>query len=255
LGELLGEVMGRDKKTAELIAWGVNFDRLVPASWQRSLADELRLPYVEGLRTFLAEQAAAGKAIYPPAGDAFTALACTPPSAVKVVVLGQDPYHGEGQAHGLSFSVPEGVKIPPSLVNIYKELERDLGVTRPSHGNLRAWAEQGVLLLNATLSVEAGCAGSHQKQGWEELTDAIIDLLNQQREGLVFILWGAYAQKKGALIDRQKHCVLSSVHPSPLSAHRGFLGSGHFSSANDYLKSQGQAEIDWCIPEAEFKLV
>jgi len=247
--------MGKDKEIQDSVAWGASFDRLLPSSWQLSLAAELSLPYVESLRAFLAAQSESGKTIYPPVGEAFAALGCTPLSEVKVVVLGQDPYHGEGQAHGLSFSVPEGVKVPPSLVNIYKELERDLGLPRSAHGNLRAWAEQGVLLLNATLSVEKGCAGSHQKQGWETLTDAIVALLNQQCEGLVFMLWGSYAQKKGALIDRQKHCVLSSVHPSPLSAHRGFLGCGHFSAANDYLRDRGRVEIDWRIPEAEFRLV
>jgi uracil-DNA glycosylase len=164
-----------------------------------------------------------------------------------VVILGQDPYHGPGQAHGLCFSVRKGVRVPPSLVNIYKEIERDLGIAIPSHGNLEKWAGQGVLLLNATLTVEQANAGSHQRKGWEQFTDAAIRQLNDERDGLVFMLWGSYAQKKGAIIDRARHCVLTAPHPSPLSAHRGFIGCGHFSEANRYLESHGLAPIDWSV--------
>jgi uracil-DNA glycosylase len=165
------------------------------------------------------------------------------------VILGQDPYHGAGQAHGLSFSVPAGVRVPPSLLNIFKEIQREYNLPIPKNGCLQAWAEQGVLLLNATLTVEEGNAGSHQRQGWEVFTDAIIHRLAEQKSGLVFILWGNYAQKKGAFIDPSRHCVLRSVHPSPLSAHRGFIGNGHFEKTNDYLKAHGNAAIDWSITE------
>jgi len=219
------------------------------------LADELSADYMLLLSDFLSEQARAGVRVFPARENVFQALALTPMSEVKVVILGQDPYHGPDQAHGLSFSVPEGVKVPPSLLNIYKELERDLAISRPSHGHLRHWAEQGVLLLNATLSVEQAKAGSHQGRGWERFTDAIIDCLSEQAEGVVFLLWGSYAQKKGARIDASKHCVLQAVHPSPLSAHRGFIGCGHFSQANRYLIDQGGTPIDWALPEPEFCLV
>lgn len=200
---------------------------------------------MQALRTFLLSEKRAGKIIFPPSDQMFNAFNSTPFRRVKVVILGQDPYHGPGQAHGLSFSVPQGVKPPPSLVNIFKEIERSLGIARPDHGCLQAWAEQGVLLLNATLSVEQGRAGSHQNQGWESFTDAAVEALNRQREGLVFLLWGSYAQKKGRLIDTERHLVLKSPHPSPLSAHRGFIGNGHFSRVNEYLQSRGETPIDW----------
>ena len=183
--------------------------------------------------------------IYPPAGKIFAAFDSCPFEDVKVVILGQDPYHGFGQANGLSFSVNPGVEIPRSLQNIYKELQSDLGITPPPSGDLSRWAQQGVLLLNATLTVRAGSAGSHQNQGWEEFTDAAVRKLAEEREGLVFILWGAYAQRKGAFIDRSRHCVIESPHPSPLSASRGFFGSRPFSRANDYLSSIGKSPIEW----------
>lgn len=213
--------------------------------WAEHLVSEFKLPYMERLQHFLNTEASAGKTLYPPAEQVFRALELTPFEAVKVVILGQDPYHGPRQAHGLSFSVQKGVKPPPSLVNIYKELERDLGITRPNHGDLRAWAQQGVLMLNSVLTVEQGHAGAHQGRGWEVFTDAVIERLNSERENLVFMLWGSYAQKKGQFIDRDRHCVLQAPHPSPLSAHRGWFGSGHFSAANVYLRGTGQAPIDW----------
>ncbi|MBU3069904.1 uracil-DNA glycosylase [Aestuariicella sp. G3-2] len=217
-------------------------------SWLGVLGGEFQLPYMQTLKQFLVQEKEAGKVIYPSGGQIFNALNTTPFESVKVVILGQDPYHGPGQAHGLSFSVPPGVKIPPSLRNIYKEIERDLGLPVPNHGCLQSWAEQGVLLLNATLTVEQAQAGSHQKRGWEQFTDRIVQSLSEQRTGLVFLMWGSYAQKKGRVIDRSKHCVLESVHPSPLSAHRGFLGCGHFSQANQYLQQQGIAPINWSVP-------
>lgn len=180
----------------------------------------------------------------------FAAFDAVPFEAVRVVILGQDPYHGPGQAHGLSFSVPPGVPVPPSLLNVYKEIQRDLGLPIPRHGCLASWAAQGVLLLNAVLSVEAGQAGSHAKRGWEGFTDAAIDALSREREGLVFMLWGSYAQKKGERIDRDRHCVMRAPHPSPLSAHRGFLGCGHFGKANRWLQGKGEAPIDWRVPPA-----
>ena len=216
-------------------------------SWKALLQDEFQQPYMLALRQFLRDQKAAGKTIYPPGPDIFNALNSTPFNQVRVVILWQDPYHGPGQAHGLCFSVQKGVAVPPSLKNIYKELNRDLGLKLPAHGNLSHWAQQGVLLLNAVLTVEAGNAGAHQNKGWERFTDKIVALLNQRREHLVFMLWGSYAQKKGAIIDRSKHLVLQSAHPSPLSAHRGFLGNSHFSSANDYLQSHQLPPIDWQI--------
>lgn len=213
--------------------------------WRTLLQPEFDAPYMQQLRNFLANEKAAGKIIYPPGSLWFNALNHTPFSQVKVVILGQDPYHGAQQAHGLCFSVPHGIAPPPSLVNIFAEIKRDLGCEPPAHGNLTQWAEQGVLLLNATLTVEQGKAGAHQGKGWEVFTDKIIELLNQQREHLVFLLWGSYAQKKGALIDRKKHLVLTSPHPSPLSAYRGFIGNGHFSKANHYLQQHGNHPIDW----------
>lgn len=214
-------------------------------SWQQVLGYELQQPYMHNLREFLRAEKQAGKEIYPPGPLIFNAFNHTPFDQVRVVIIGQDPYHGPGQAMGLSFSVPDGVKVPPSLVNIYKEINADLGIQMSGTGDLTPWADQGVLLLNAMLTVEASKAGSHQKKGWEEFTDAAIKALNEQRTGLVFVLWGSYAQKKGAVIDQNKHLVLKSVHPSPLSAHRGFFGQRQFSTINQYLVNQGQAPINW----------
>ncbi len=221
------------------------------ASWQTRLGNEFQLPYMQNLREFLRREKAAKKQIYPRGDEFFAALNGIAFEQVKVVILGQDPYHGPNQAHGLSFSVRPGVPIPPSLQNIYAELEADLGIKRPAHGYLQAWLKQGVLLLNATLSVEAGQAGSHQNKGWEPFTDAVIEHLNRERTGLVFVLWGSYAQKKGSFIDRDRHLVLVSPHPSPLSAYRGFLGSRPFSKINTYLVSQGVEPIDWRLPSTD----
>jgi uracil-DNA glycosylase len=215
------------------------------ASWKTRVGDYLRRDDMQALAGFLRDRKAAGAHVFPPGPQIFAALDATPFDRVKVVILGQDPYHGAGQAHGLSFSVQPGTPIPPSLDNIYKELGNDLGIPRPAHGHLQRWADQGVLLLNAVLTVEEGRAGAHQGKGWEGFTDAIVDALNREREHLVFLLWGSYAQKKGAVIDARRHRVLKAPHPSPLSAHRGFLGCGHFSAANDYLKRHGIAPIDW----------
>ena len=218
-------------------------------SWLRQLESEFEQPYMHKLRDFLVERKKHRAVIYPPGNQIFNALNSTPFEQVRVVILGQDPYHGPGQAHGLCFSVLPGVKTPPSLANIYREVYSDLGITEPGHGSLQSWADQGVLLLNAVLTVERGQAGSHQGKGWETFTDAVVQKLNDKREGLVFMLWGAYAQKKGAFIDRRKHLVLKAPHPSPLSAHRGFLGCRHFSRANDYLGRHGQPPIDWSLPD------
>ncbi len=222
--------------------------KLVP-SWLRVLGDEFDQPYMLQLKEFLRAEKRAGKTIYPSGDNWFNALNSTPFDAVKVVILGQDPYHGPGQAHGLCFSVLPGVSTPPSLVNIFKELNADLGIPISRHGYLQHWAEQGVLLLNAVLTVQQSNANSHQGRGWETLTDRCIEHLNREREGLVFLLWGSYAQKKGQLIDRKKHCVLEAPHPSPLSAHRGFLGCRHFSKTNDYLRERGIEPIDWNLPQ------
>ncbi|AHX14732.1 uracil-DNA glycosylase [Dyella jiangningensis] len=217
-------------------------------SWKERIGDYLGRPDMQALSAFLRTEKQAGKVIYPPGPEIFAAFDHTPFDAVRVVILGQDPYHGPNQAHGLCFSVRPGLQTPPSLQNIFKEINRDLGIAPPDHGCLTPWADRGVLLLNATLTVQHGMAGSHQGKGWEGFTDAAIDALNREREGLVFMLWGSYAQKKGQLIDANRHCVLRSVHPSPLSAHRGFLGCGHFSAANRYLESRGLAPIDWSLP-------
>ncbi len=219
------------------------------ASWLAELETEFQQDYMQKLKAFLQAEKAAHKQIYPPGNLIFNALNTTPFDQVKVVILGQDPYHGPGQAHGLCFSVLPGVDIPPSLINIYKELQADLGIAPAIHGCLSHWAEQGVLLLNAVLTVERARAASHQGKGWEQFTDKIVHCLNDKRQGLVFLLWGSYAQKKGQFIDRQKHLVLQSAHPSPLSAHRGFLGNRHFSQTNDYLIRQGKTAIDWQLPE------
>tara|TARA_R110001583_G_scaffold50340_1_gene157158 strand:- start:541 stop:1233 length:693 start_codon:yes stop_codon:yes gene_type:complete len=214
-------------------------------SWQRVLGAEFDKPYMQNLAAFLAAERAAGKVIFPPEPLVFNAFNHTPFEQVRVVIIGQDPYHGEGQAHGLSFSVPEGIKPPPSLVNIFKEIESDLGVAMSGLGDLTPWANQGVLLLNAMLTVEQANAGSHQKKGWEAFTDAAIAALNAEREGLVFLLWGGYAQKKCKAIDQTKHLVLQSAHPSPLSVYRGFYGSKPFSQINQYLTARGQTPIQW----------
>lgn len=217
----------------------------IPQNWLDHIGIEFEQPYMKKLKEFLKSEKETGAIVYPANGNIFNALNTTDFNDVKVVMLGQDPYHGEGQAHGLSFSVPKGVKPPPSLVNIYKEIEAEYNITMPRSGDLTNWAKQGVLLLNATLTVRQATAGSHQKKGWEEFTDAIIRALNDQHEHIVFMLWGSYAQKKGSFIDRKKHLVLESVHPSPLSAHRGFLGNGHFKSANEYLIQQSRKPVDW----------
>jgi uracil-DNA glycosylase len=216
-------------------------------SWKVLLQPEFERDYMRQLRAFLQQEKQAGKFVYPAGRDMFNALNSTPFDSVRVVVLGQDPYHGPGQAHGLCFSVQPGVDIPPSLRNIYKELASDLGIAAARHGCLQSWAAQGVLLLNAVLSVEAGRAGSHQGRGWEQFTDRIIALLNERRQHLVFMLWGSPAQKKGQFIDRSRHLVLESPHPSPLSASRGFLGNRHFSRANQYLLAQGRDAVDWRV--------
>ncbi len=214
-------------------------------NWLDVIGGEFEQPYMAQLRKFLQDEKARGKVIYPKGAEIFNALNTTAFDDIKVVIIGQDPYHGEGQAHGLCFSVRKGVAIPPSLINIYKEIEDEYGVKMPRHGDLTGWAAQGVLLLNATLTVQKANAGSHQRKGWEEFTDAVIRAVNEKREHVVFLLWGSYAQKKGALIDRKKHLVLQAPHPSPLSAHRGFLGCGHFKKANEYLAAQGLQPVDW----------
>jgi uracil-DNA glycosylase len=217
---------------------------LIPC-WKSRLQDEFEQPYMAELRQFLLRRKEQGAAIFPPGRLIFNALNSTPFESVKVVILGQDPYHGPGQAHGLCFSVPKDVPIPPSLVNIYKELAADLGVEPPRSGNLQGWADQGVLLLNAVLTVERGRAGAHQGKGWERFTDRVIGELNAARDGLVFMLWGSYALKKGEVIDRERHLVLKAPHPSPLSAHRGFFGCRHFSMANDWLVRHGHSPVQW----------
>lgn len=217
-------------------------------SWQPQLLAEFDKPYMQGLQQFLSQRKAAQVSIYPRASQWFHALECTPLDQVRVVILGQDPYHQPGQAQGLSFSVMPGVKIPPSLRNIYKEIHSDLGIPAAPHGCLESWAKQGVLLLNAVLTVEDSRANAHQGQGWELFTDRIIELVNEQSAPAVFMLWGSYAQKKGAKIDASKHLVLKAPHPSPLAAHRGFFGCKHFSLANHWLDSQGRGQIDWRLP-------
>jgi uracil-DNA glycosylase len=218
-------------------------------SWKKALHAEFEKPYFQALRGFLKQEKQSGKTIYPPSNLIFNAFDSTPFDQVKVVILGQDPYHGPGQAHGLSFSVPDGVQPPPSLVNIYKEINQDLGLPIPQTGNLTRWAQNGVLLLNAMLTVEANQPASHQNRGWEQFTDAAIHRLNDERTGLVFLLWGSYAKKKGAFIDQKKHLVLASSHPSPLSAHTGWYGNHQFSKANAYLVEQGKEPVDWRIAE------
>jgi len=222
----------------------------VPDSWRGALDPVLAAPEARRLGGWLRAEEDAGKAIYPPRGQRLRALDLTPLDQVKVVILGQDPYHGPGQAHGLSFSVPPGVRQPPSLVNILKELESDLGITRPDHGNLESWAQQGVLLLNNALTVEAGQAGSHQMRGWEAITDAAVKAVAERAEPSVFILWGSHAQKKAQRIEPLRngpHLVIHSPHPSPLSAHRGFFGSKPFSKANAFLEANGRGAVDWSL--------
>ena len=219
------------------------------ASWLAALQDEFRQAYMQQLREFLRSEKAAGKVVYPRGGEMFNAFDHTPLDQVRVVILGQDPYHGPGQAHGLCFSVGPGVALPPSLVNIYREIEEELAIKMPAHGCLTSWADQGVLLLNSVLSVERANAASHQGKGWEQFTDRAIEVVNRDCEHVVFMLWGAYAQRKGAIIDEQRHCVLRAPHPSPLSAHRGFFGCGHFRSANEYLRDKGREPIDWRLPD------
>ena len=216
-------------------------------SWLKKLEPEFQKPYMRDLRSFLKKQKEQKKNIYPKGEEFFAALNLTPLDKVKVVIIGQDPYHGAGQAHGLSFSVRDGVRFPPSLLNIFKELKNDLGLDMPKTGDLTPWAEQGVLLLNAVLSVEEGKAAAHQGKGWELFTDQVIATLNENREHVVYVLWGAYAQKKASFVNREKNLVIESAHPSPLSAHRGFLGSKPFSKINAYLRENNIQEIDWSL--------
>ena len=218
-------------------------------SWKAPLLPEFEADCMARLRAFLLGEKAAGKQIYPKGSEWFRALDLTPLNKVRVVIMGQDPYHGPGQAHGLCFSVKPGVRPPPSLVNIYKELQSDLGIPRANHGFLEHWAQQDVLLLNSVLTVEMAKAASHQKRGWEQFTDAVIRLVNAKDEPVVFMLWGAYAQKKAAFVDTDKHLVLKAAHPSPLSAHNGFLGCRHFSQCNVFLEEHGLPPIDWALPK------
>lgn len=217
---------------------------MLPPCWQKALTDVLDPSVLPKIEAFLSKEMQSGKIIYPALDEVFSAFVAAPLESVKVVIIGQDPYHGEGQAHGLCFSVKPGVKTPPSLQNIYKELNTDIGMEIPKHGHLISWAKQGVLLLNNVLTVEHGKAGSHHKQGWEIFTDAVIKIL-AQKENLVFLLWGSPAQKKAKVVDPKRHLVLTSVHPSPLSVYRGFFGSKHFSKTNEYLKKHGKKAIDW----------
>jgi uracil-DNA glycosylase len=219
-------------------------DVKIDSSWRSKLAGEFEKDYFLRLTEFV-KQEYISTTVYPPGGLIFNAFNLCPFHKVKAVIIGQDPYHGPGQAHGLCFSVRDGIGYPPSLINIFKEIGMDLGIQRPSSGNLERWANQGVLLLNATLTVRAHQAGSHQKKGWEDFTDSVISIINKEKENIVFFLWGAYAQKKGESIDRSRHLVLESVHPSPLSASRGFFGNHHFSKCNEYLKQNGIDPVNW----------
>jgi len=219
-------------------------DVKIESSWKAVLQTEFDKEYFATLTAFVRNEYKT-RLTFPPANLIFNAFDQCPFDKVKVVIIGQDPYHGDGQAHGLCFSVNDGVAFPPSLLNIFKEIERDLGKSMPSSGNLIRWAQQGVLLLNATLTVQAHMAGSHQGKGWEAFTDAVIRKIAEEKEQVVFLLWGSYAQKKGDFIDSKRHLVLKSVHPSPLSAYRGFIGNNHFSLANTYLRQNGQPEINW----------
>lgn len=219
-------------------------DVKIADSWKDHLKNEFEKDYFKNLVEFVKNEYG-NNCVYPPGKEIFNAFEQCPFDQVKVVILGQDPYHGPGQAHGLCFSVNDNIPFPPSLLNIFKEIENDLGIKRPATGNLLRWANQGVLLLNATLTVRANLAGSHQGKGWEKFTDQVIKKVSDEKEAIVFMLWGAYAQKKAELIDKKKHLILMSAHPSPLSAHRGFLGNKHFSKANEWLKSNGIKEIEW----------
>ncbi|PIE41130.1 MAG: uracil-DNA glycosylase [Gammaproteobacteria bacterium] len=228
---------------------GVQNDRVkIEASWKQRLSAEFQKDYMKHLRAFLLQEKKAGKVIYPKGEEYFNAFNLTPFEKVKVVIIGQDPYHGPNQAHGLCFSVQPGVPFPPSLKNMFKEIHDELGLPIPSHGCLTHWAEQGVLLLNAVLTVEQSKAAAHQGKGWETFTDAVIHKVNDELNNVVFLLWGSYAQKKASFIDTSRHCVLKSPHPSPLSAHRGFFGNGHFKKCNEYLEAKGLAPIDWSVP-------
>jgi uracil-DNA glycosylase len=220
-------------------------------SWRAPLQGQFDSPHMQALKSFLEGEKAQGKRIFPKGSEYFRALDLTPLDKVKAVILGQDPYHGEGQAHGLCFSVRPGVRTPPSLVNIYKEMRSDLGIEPARHGFLEHWAQQGVLLLNSVLTVEMGQAASHQRKGWEEFTDAVVRLVAQKEEPVVFLLWGAYAQRKAGFVDQSRHLVLKAAHPSPLSAHNGFLGCRHFSQANAFLEAKGRGAIDWALPAPE----
>jgi uracil-DNA glycosylase len=220
----------------------------LPESWRAPLAAEFDAPYMRDLSAFLRAELAAGRHIYPHGKDYFRSLTLTPLDQVRVVILGQDPYHGPGQAHGLAFSVPPGVRVPPSLANIYKEMQSDLGIVPPRHGCLDHWAQQGVLLLNSVLTVEDGRAAAHQGRGWERFTDAVIALVAARAEPAAFLLWGSHAQKKAGQVDGARHLILTAPHPSPLSAHRGFLGSRPFSRVNAWLVAQGRTPIDWALP-------
>ena len=222
---------------------------VLPESWRGALAEETEKPYFQELAGFVAQQRAEHQ-VFPPAGEVFSALEHTPYDRVKVLLLGQDPYHDDNQAHGMCFSVKRGVKVPPSLRNVYKELDADLGIPAPAHGNLEAWADQGVLLLNAVLTVRAHEPNSHKNRGWETFTDAILRKVADKRDQVVFVLWGGYAQKKTKLVDRPGHVIMSSAHPSPLSARNGFFGSKPFSAINAALRQAGQPPIDWQITEA-----
>jgi uracil-DNA glycosylase len=226
-----------------------SIDAIMEAGWKEILSEEFKAPYFAGLKQFLLEEKRQGFTLYPPGPQIFAALEHTPFKDVKVVILGQDPYHGPGQAHGLCFSVPAGIAPPRSLMNIFKEMKSDLGIAMPTTGNLESWAKQGVLLLNATLTVRANSPGSHQNRGWEQFTDAMIRKLSSVKEGLVFILWGRYAHAKESLIDASRHDILKAAHPSPFSADRGFFGCRHFSQTNSLLRKRGIKEIDWRLSE------
>ncbi|RLD59164.1 MAG: uracil-DNA glycosylase [Bacteroidetes bacterium] len=221
-------------------------DPIIEAGWKSVLLDQFQSPYFRTLKEFLVEEKKK-YTLYPPGRLIFNAFQRTPFDRVKVVILGQDPYHGKGQAHGLCFSVPQGIPKPPSLVNIFKELQADLSIAIPEHGTLDKWADQGVLLINATLTVRDSQAGSHQKHGWETFTNRVIEVVSQEKSGVVFLLWGRFAQAKESLIDSSKHLILKSAHPSPLSAYNGFFGCKHFSLTNDYLEKQGKPGIDWAL--------
>lgn len=223
----------------------VNINPVLEESWKQAMRDEFTKPYFIELKKFLLQEKADGQIIYPAGSQLFNAFNLTPFNKVKVVILGQDPYHGIGQAHGLCFSVPDGVKPPPSLQNIFKEINSDLGIEIPDSGNLERWAKQGVLLLNALLTVRANQPASHHKRGWEQFTDKVIETISKEKSGVVFLLWGRFAQDKESLIDQSKHFILKAAHPSPFSAYNGFFGCKHFSKANEFLKKQGKNEIAW----------